>query len=113
MNEPRSELIDFFSGIPHWTADAGLSKEAAYRVADDLERFVEIAQAAGYPPVEAHGPEPSSFPEPSNRIAAAGNQLQGLLGGLDGDGWNHVVGGQTVEEHGAMIMDQLRQRATN
>ena len=113
MTDLRHELVDFFADLPHWVADAGLSEEAAVGVADDLERLVEIAQDAGFPPVPADGPDPSSFPEPCDRIAAASNQLRGLFGGLGGEGWSHVVGDHTVEEHGAMVMRQVQQRATN
>lgn len=113
MSDLRDDLVEFFSGIPHWTADAGLSQQSAYAVADDLERLVEVAQSAGYPPVDTDGPDPSSFPEPSSRIAAAGNQLSGLLRALDDDGWTHRVSDHTVEEHGVIVMHQLKQRAAN
>lgn len=115
MDSPSStdELIAFISGIPHWVADAGLSPEGAHESAEVLEALVSTLQSAGYPPVDVSGPEPASFPPPSNRIAAAANQAEGLLRGLDPEGWSIEVGEETIEEHVRTAMGHLQSLATN
>ena len=93
------DLLSFFSGLPHWVADAGFSPDGAQAAADRMEDFVETLQSAGYPPVDVDGPDPESFPPPSNRIAAAATQSEGLLRGLDPAGWDTEVGDHTIVEH--------------
>lgn len=108
-----SMLIEFFGGLPHWTAEAGLSPAGAEVVADELERLVETVQSAGYPPRPIDGPEPSSFPPPSNRIAAAGTQLVGLLRGLDDAAWSHEVGARPIIDHCRSTVAVLQDQATS
>jgi len=105
------ELLSFYAGLPAWVADAGLSEEAAVQTADDLEALVEFVQQAGYPPVEVDGPDPSSFPPPSDRIAGAANQLHGLLRGLDPAGWDTAVNGTNVAERCAATRSLLTERS--
>lgn len=107
------DLLSFFSGLHHWVADAGLSSEGAQRAAEVLEDFVETAQSAGYPPVDVEGPDPDSFPPPSNRIAAAATQSEGLLRGLDPAGWDAPVGDESVEALARRTRDELRSLATS
>lgn len=95
----RSHLRRFFTSLPHRVADAGLTAHAATEVADLLEALVQAVESAQFPRTEATGPDPDDFPPPSDRIAAAGNDLEALFGGLGDEGWSAPTdGGTTVTE---------------
>lgn len=93
----REASIDFFGGIPHRVAHAGLSAAQAENLADQLERLVILVQDLGYPPAAVDGPDPESFPSPWDRIAAAANQLAGLVQGIPDHAWSDDADGETVD----------------
>ena len=103
----HDELVEFFAGLPHRVAGAGLSPDDVVAVADLLDDLVQSVESAGYPPVEVDGPDPERFPPGSERIAAASNQLHGLLLGLDDSGWGAGAGADTVAERCRSTRDRL------
>lgn len=112
MSATTNDLIEFYAHLPVWVASAGLSSEAALDTADELEALVGVVQSAGYPPKDVDGPDPSSFPPPSDRIAGASTQIHGLLSGLNDDGWKTEVSGSTIADHCANTRDQITDRST-
>jgi len=88
-------------------------RSSATTAADLLDRLVETLQSAGYPPVDVDGPDPDSFPPPTDRIAAAATQCEGLMRGLDPAGWQTEVGDQSIAEHTQHAVTHLRSMTTD
>lgn len=102
-----AEMFDFFSGLPHRVADAGLSPEQVTAVAQLLEDFADHLETTGYGSEPADGPDPDGFPGDAGRIAEAALRIEGSLRGLDPQGWHVRLGEDHVDERAASVRRDL------
>lgn len=111
-NEPTDEptndqMMQFFSGIPHRVANAGLSSEQVGEVADIFETLSDQVRRSGAERVVEEGPSPDSFPPDSDRIAAAAKDIDGRLHDIHPDAWDTAVDDSTIGERCRQVMMKL------
>ncbi len=108
----ESGIRRFFSGIPHWTAGAGLSPSGAESVANELEQLGELLRRLPIEPTETDGPDPAAFPPPSDRIAAAGATIDSQIQSMTDAEMSADIDGRSVVDHCRQTMQALQDLAT-